>query len=73
MNHVCKDSRVISFYVGNGLKYTEDEFFPKFPYYIHSEPLDREEENEPDQEELPENEENPENLEGQDDQGEDKE
>jgi len=67
MNHVCKDGRVISLYVGNGLKYTEQEFFPKFPYYIHSEPVDRDEENEPDQDELPEADENPENPEGGDD------
>lgn len=37
---------MISLYVGNGLKYTDQEFFPKFPYYIHSEPVDRDEENE---------------------------
>jgi len=56
MNHVCKDGRVISLYVGNGLKYTDSEFFPKFPYYIQSEPVDRVEENEPDQDDLMEQE-----------------
>lgn len=49
MNYVCKDARAINFYVGNGLKYATDEFFPKFPYNILSEPADREEECEPDQ------------------------
>merc|ERR1711988_649759 len=54
MNHVCKDGRTISLYLGNGLKYTRNEFFPKFPYAIQCEPADRVEENEPDQDDLPE-------------------
>lgn len=54
MNHVCKDGRVISLYLGNGLKYTQNEFFPKFPYTIQCEPADRVEENEPDQDDLQE-------------------
>lgn len=44
MNYVCKDGRAISTYIGNGLKYTNEEFFPKFPYTILNEPADREEE-----------------------------
>lgn len=65
MNYVCHNDRSIGIYIGNGLKYSSDEFFPRFPYTVLSEPVDRVEECEPDQEELPEEdlEENPENVE----------
>jgi len=48
MTVVTKDNSQISLYVGDGHKYApKDQYFPKFPYLIMSEPAERKEQPEP--------------------------